>query len=313
MFQLSSFAEFHETISATLRKPSQRIKMQYPPTELVLDGNGYVYHLGLSREQVADTILLVGDQGRVDLVASFFDSVEHSSNHREFFCKTGMYNGKRISVLSTGIGTDNIDITINELDALFNINLKERKDNETFKKLRLVRIGTCGILHPEIPVHSYILSTHAYGLDNVAHFYEVPFTDQENELNEVISEHIQLPNKIQTYITEASHEIVDLLSSEKTENGITVTSSGFYGPQGRQLRLKNRTAHLNERLSSFQHNSHRITNFEMESSALFSLGRALGHECGTICLGIANRPNKEFSSGYNDAMKGLIQYVLDRV
>jgi len=287
--------------------------MQYPSTELVLDSNGRVYHLGLSRDQVAETVLLVGDQGRVDLVASFFDSIEHSSNHREFFCKTGTYNGKRISVLSTGIGTDNIDITINELDALFNINLEARKDNESEVSLRLVRIGTCGILHPEIPVHSYILSTHAYGLDNVAHFYEVPFTSEEKELNTVISEHIRLPEKVQTYITEASEEIVKLLSSEKTENGITVTSSGFYGPQGRQLRLKNRTAHLNDRLSSFRHDTHRITNFEMESSALFSLGRALGHKCGTICLGIANRPNKEFSSGYNDAMKGLIKYVLDRV
>lgn len=287
--------------------------MQYPPTELVLDAAGHVYHLGLSRDQVAETVILVGDQGRVDLVASYFDSVEHSSHNREFFCKTGTYKEKRITVLSTGIGTDNIDITINELDALFNIDLVNREDNAELTQLNLVRIGTCGILHPEIPVHSYILSTHAYGLDNVAHFYEVPFSKEEQELNDTISNHLQLPEKVQTYLTEASPELVALLSSEKTEKGITVTSSGFYGPQGRQLRLKNRTSELNDRLSSFLHDDHRITNFEMESSALFSLGKSLGHNCATICLGIANRPNKEFSSGYQDAMLELIEYVLERV
>lgn len=287
--------------------------MQYPPTELVLDKNGNVYHLGLSRDQVAETVILVGDQDRVDLVASFFDTVEHSSQHREFVCKTGTYKGKRISAISTGIGTDNIDITINELDALFNIDPETRADRPERTSLRLIRIGTCGILHPEIPVHSYILSTHAYGLDNVAHFYEIPFTEEEKALQQAITDHIQLPENVRPYISEAASDIVNRLNSEKTENGITITSSGFYGPQGRQLRLKNRTAHLNDRLSSFQHETHRITNFEMESSALFSLGKALGHECGTICLGIANRPNKEFSSGYQDAMLGLIEYVLERV
>lgn len=287
--------------------------MQYPPTELVLDGQGRVYHLALSPENIADTIILVGDQGRVELIATFFDSVEHTSQHREFYCITGTYKGKRISALSTGIGTDNIDITINELDALANIDLEKREDKPERKSLRMIRIGTCGILHPEIPVHSYILSTHALGIDNVAHFYEVPFDSEEHELNKEISNHVHFPEHVNTYLSKASDAIVSLLNSEKTENGITVTSSGFYGPQGRQLRLKNRTSHINDRLSTFQHATHRITNFEMESSALFALGKALGHECGTICLGIANRPNKEFSSGYTDAMKELIQYVLDRV
>lgn len=287
--------------------------MQYPPTELVLDKSGNVYHLGLAKEDVAETIILVGDQDRVDLIATFFDTVEHSSHHREFFCKTGTYKGKRITALSTGIGTDNLDITINELDALFNIDLEKREDIEEKTQLKLVRIGTCGILHPEIPVHSYILSTHAYGLDNVAHFYEIPFSEEEKSLNDSITNHIGLPENVNTYLTEASKDIVDSLNSDKTEKGITITSSGFYGPQGRQLRLKNKTAHLNDRLSSYRNSEHRITNFEMESSALFSLGKALGHNCGTICLGIANRPNKEFSGGYKDAMLGLIEYVLDRV
>jgi len=287
--------------------------MQYPPTELVLDAQGRVYHLGLAPHQIADTIILVGDQGRVDLIAANFDTIEHQSQHREFYCITGTYKTKRITALSTGIGTDNIDITINELDALANIDLANRSDKTEQKSLRLIRIGTCGILHPEVPVHSYILSTHAYGIDNVAHFYEVPFDSEEMELNRAISDHVQFPKHVSTYLTKASDSIVSLLSSDKTENGITVTSSGFYGPQGRQLRLKNKTQHINDKLSSFRHDKHRITNFEMESSALFALGKALGHDCGTICLGIANRPNKEFSSGYKDAMKELIVYVLDRV
>jgi uridine phosphorylase len=287
--------------------------MQYPPTELVLDANGNVYHLGLSKENVADTILLVGDQDRVDLIASLFDTLEHASQHREFVCKTGTYNGKRITALSTGIGTDNIDITINELDAIHNINSKERKDNSKFKSLNLIRIGTCGILHPQIPLLSYILSSHAYGLDNVAHFYNIDFSSEEIELNTIISNHIGLPNEINTYVSEGDRELFKKLSSERTESGITITSSGFYGPQGRQLRLKNRTQKLNDNLSSFQHESHRITNFEMESSALFSLGKALGHRCATICLGIANRPNKEFASGFDKDMVGLIKYVLDRL
>lgn len=287
--------------------------MQYPQTELVLDKNGRVYHLGLSKENVAQNIILVGDQDRVDLVASFFDTVEHTSQHREFVCKTGTYKGKRISAISTGIGTDNIDITINELDALYNIDTVNRKDNASVTSLNLIRIGTCGILHPEIPVHSYILSTHAYGLDNVAHFYEIEFTESEIQLNVAISKHLDLPKGINTYVSEASPVLFKQLSSDQTKEGITVTSSGFYGPQGRQLRLKNKTSELNDQLTSFKLGDHRMTNFEMESSALFSLGKALGHECATICLGIANRPNREFSSGFNKEMLELIEYVLERI
>lgn len=287
--------------------------MQYPPTELVLNDKGQVYHLGLSPENVSDKIILVGDQGRVDLIATLFDSVEHSSQHREFACKTGMYQGKRITALSTGIGTDNIDITINELDALFNIDLENRKDLPSTTSLNLVRIGTCGILQPEVPVHSYILSSHAFGLDNVAHYYEVDFTEEEEALNTNIKEHVGLPEAINTYLSEASPSLTALLESDKTVKGITITSSGFYGPQGRQLRLKNRTAELNDRLTAFEYGEHRITNFEMESSALFALGKALGHSCATICLGIANRPNRQFSEGYKDEMLKLIQYVLDRI
>lgn len=287
--------------------------MQYPPTELVLNSKGQVYHLGLFPENVSDKIILVGDQDRVDLVASFFDSVEHSSQHREFVCKTGMYRGKRISAISTGIGTDNIDIVINELDALFNIDLEKREDLPSFKQMNLIRIGTCGILQSEIPVHAYILSSHAFGLDNVAHFYDIPFTTEEHDLNLIINRAIELPGPINTYLVGASETLTGALYSEKTVQGITVTSSGFYGPQGRQLRLPNLTNELNEQLTSFRHGDLRFTNFEMESSALFALGKALGHECATICLGIANRPNKEFSKDYSAHMMELIEYVLDRI
>ena len=286
--------------------------MHYPPTELVLNDQGKVYHLNLAPGEISDKVILVGDQKRVDLIASYFDTIEHESQYREFACKTGTYKGKRISALSTGIGTDNIDIVMNELDTLYNIDLKERKNRTDTKSAEFLRLGTCGILQPEIPVHGYILSTHALGLDNVAHFYDIPFSEEEIALNNSIEEHIQLPNKVRTYLCKSSKELFQKLSSEKTHEGITITSSGFYGPQGRQLRLPTKTRELNDRITSFNSNNQKVTNFEMESSALFALGRALGHKCATICLGIANRPNKEFSSGYNDDMMKLIQYVLDR-
>lgn len=286
--------------------------MHYPPTELVLNAQGNVYHLNLAPENVADKVILVGDQKRVDLIATFFDTIEHESQYREFACKTGMYKGKRISAISTGIGTDNIDIVMNELDALYNIDLEGRKDKEAKKSIEIVRIGTCGILQPEIPVHGYILSSHAFGLDNVAHFYNIDFNQYEIELNDAIEEHIELPKKVNTYLCESSKPLFNKFVSEKTHEGITVTSSGFYGPQGRQLRLSTKTQELNDRISSFEKDGLKITNFEMESSALFALGKSLGHQCTTICLGIANRPNKKFSPGYKEDMLELIKYVLDR-
>lgn len=287
--------------------------MSFPPSELVLNDKGQVYHLGLSAENIADTIILVGDQDRVSMISSFFETIEHQSNHREFVCHTGLYRGKRISAISTGIGTDNIDITINELDALVNIDLNSRKLKDSSKSLNLIRIGTCGILQPEIPVHSYILSTHAIGLDNVAHFYDIHFSGQEEVILKDFVSQIKLPSTISPYLVAADPELTNQLISTRTYEGITVTSSGFYGPQGRQLRLKAHTADLNEQLTQFNSGDLQIVNFEMESSALFSLGRALGHSCATICLGVANRPNMQFSKGYSTEMLGLIQYVLDRV
>lgn len=285
----------------------------YSKSELVLNDKNAVYHLGILPSDISTKIILVGDQDRVSLVSDFFDTIEHKSQHREFVCHTGTYKGKRISALSSGIGTDNIDIVINELDALVNIDLEKRIDQKNCTSLEIVRIGTCGILQKDIPVHSWIVSDFAYGLDNVAHFYEITFRNQEIEFCNHLSNFLQLPETIQPYFVSPSESLTNKLKSDKTTSGITITSSGFYGPQGRQLRLKTRTEKLQLKVGDFDFKGVKVTNFEMESSALFALGRELGHKTATICLGVANRPNMEFSKGYSVEMKKLIEYVLDRI
>ena len=285
----------------------------YAETELVLNSHNQVYHLGLSSKDVAHKIILVGDQDRVSMISEFFEKIEHKSQHREFVCHTGIYKGKRISAISTGIGTDNIDITINELDALVNINLENRIENEEKISLEIIRIGTCGVLQENIPVHSYILSSHACGFDNVAHFYKINFSAFELDLAQKINNFLDLPKSIQTYFSSANEDLVSRLSSNDTNIGITVTSSGFYGPQGRTLRIPTHTKDIHLLLAKFIDKDLKILNFEMESSALFALGKELGHKCATICLGIANRPNLEFSSDSKAEMQKLISYTLERI
>jgi uridine phosphorylase len=285
----------------------------YAETELVLNSKKQVYHLGLSASNLAHKIILVGDQGRVSMVSEFFEKIEHKSQYREFVCHTGIYKGKRISAISTGIGTDNIDITINELDALVNIDLENRIEREEKISLEIIRIGTCGILQENIPVHSYILSSHACGFDNVAHFYKINFSAFELDLAQKINNFLDLPMSIQTYFSSANEDLVRRLSSKDTHIGITVTSSGFYGPQGRTLRIPTHTQDIHLLLAKFIEKDLKILNFEMESSALFALGKELGHRCATICLGIANRPNLEFSSDSKAEMQKLISYTLDRI
>jgi uridine phosphorylase len=287
---------------------------KFAPTELVLNAKNQVYHLGLSPENVSDKIILVGDQERVSLVSAQFDKIEFKSNHREFFCHTGHYKNKRISVISTGIGTDNIDIVINELDALFNIDLDLKTEKPDRKQIELLRIGTCGILQSDIPVHSYVLSEYALGLDNVGHFYDTVLSEEEKALLNDISKHDIFPKNIIPYIKKASEKFMEKFDGPICHKGITVTSSGFYGPQGRELRLPTFTKGLHEKLECYiDSNQNRFVNFEMESSALFTLGKELGHSCATICLGIANRPNLNFSSGYSNEMVQLIKYALDRI
>jgi len=285
----------------------------YAETELVLNSKKQVYHLGLSANNLAHKIILVGDQDRVSMVSEFFEEIEHKSQHREFVCHTGIYKGKRISAISTGIGTDNIDITINELDALVNIDLENRIEHEEKISLEIIRIGTCGILQENIPVHSYILSSHACGFDNVAHFYKINFSAFELDLAQKINGFLDFPKSIQTYFSSANEDLVSRLSSKDTHIGITVTSSGFYGPQGRTLRIPTHTQDIHLLLAKFIEKDLKILNFEMESSALFALGKELGHRCATICLGIANRPNLEFSSDSKTEMQNLIAYTLERI
>lgn len=285
--------------------------MTFLSSELVLNKKNQVYHLGLSSKNISDKIILVGDQDRVELVTSFFDSIEHRSQHREFVCHTGTYKGKRISVLSSGIGTDNIDIVINELDILANINLETKELNPDKKSLEIIRIGTCGILQSSIPIHQYILSEMSLGLDNVAHFYEIDYSHKEENILAEINSNCPFPDKIKPYLVSSSIELTNKLRSEKTHSGITLTASGFYGPQGRAIRLPLKNA-WRESLENSTFQDLPIVNFEMESSALFALGRSLGHSCATICLGIANRPTGAFSEDYSQPMKDLINYVLDR-
>ena len=285
----------------------------YAETELVLNSKKQVYHLGLTSNNLAHKIILVGDQDRVSMVSEFFEKIEHKSQHREFVCHTGIYKGKRISVISTGIGTDNIDITINELDALVNIDLENRTERKEKISLEIIRIGTCGILQENIPVHSYILSSHACGFDNVAHFYKINFSAFELDFAQKINNFLDFPKSIQTYFSSANEDLVSRLSSKDTHIGITVTSSGFYGPQGRTLRIPTHTQDIHLLLAKFIEKDLKILNFEMESSALFALGKELGHKCATICLGIANRPNLEFSSDSKAEMQKLISYTLERI
>ncbi len=287
--------------------------MHFPATELVLNERNEVYHLALQPNQLAHKVILVGDQDRVALISAFFDTIEHQSQHREFVCHTGTYKGKRISVLSTGIGTDNIDICLQELDVLVNIDLEQRTEKTNKTQLEIVRIGTCGILQSDIPLHAYMLSSHAYGIDNVAHFYPIDYTEQETQLRANIDQHLNLPYGITPYLISADSDLTQRLSSTETHMGITITSSGFYGPQGRSLRLESKIKDIHVKLGSFRQDDTKIVNFEMESSAIFALGRQLGHACATICLGVANRPNMEFSTGCEREMNELISYVLDRI
>ena len=287
--------------------------MQFPATELVLDANGAVYHLGLKPDQLASKIILVGDQDRVAKISRFFDTIEHRIQHREFVSHTGTFQGKRLTVLSTGIGTDNIDICMAELDALVNIDLSTRTEKANKSSLEIVRIGTCGMLQADMELHSFVLSSHALGLDNIAHFYPINCSQEELNLLTQITTQVVFPKGIAPYLSAACPEMVQKFASTQVRNGITVTSSGFYGPQGRSLRLPSLMPNIHLALGNFEHEGLQIVNFEMESSAIFALGKALGHQCTSICLGVANRPQEIFSTDIDQAMDELIAFVLERI
>lgn len=286
--------------------------MVFEESELILTDKGEIYHLGIRPEDIAHKIIVVGDQDRVELITDLFDEVKHKSRHREFVCHTGTYKGKEISVISTGIGTDNIDIVINELDALVNIDFETRTLKDEKISLEIVRIGTSGILHDDIPVDSFLLSEYSYGLDNVAHFYQREIDEETSFLQSKIEEQVMVPKNVIPYLVKASETLNNRFKTDDVQFGITVTSSGFYAPQGRTIRLPLAEPNMIDSFSDFSYKHHRFINLEMETSTLFALSSALGHQATGICLGLANRRKKKFTSNYNTKIVELIKYVLDR-
>lgn len=284
----------------------------FEPSELTLNDQGKVYHLNVGNGDIAPIVILVGDQNRVTLVSSFFDTITYQTQHREFATTTGTYKGMPISVVSHGIGCDNIDIVLTELDAAVNIDLASRTIKTKQTSLKLIRIGTCGALQEGIPVGSAIISKYAIGMDGVANFYD--YEQSANEVNAL--KHFKAksnwPNDLVIpYITEADHILVEALKN-LGEIGITITANGFYGPQGRAIRLPLKHKTFKDNIRQFEWDNLSVMNLEMETSALLSLGKALGHQATTICLALANRYNNTFESNFEIKMKALIKSVLEK-
>ena len=285
-----------------------------PASQLVLNSEGAIYHLNLHPDQLADDILLVGDPGRVEMIADFFDTIEVKRQNRELVTRTGYYHGKRISVISTGMGTDNLDIVMNELDALANIDLKTRMPKETHRALNIIRLGTCGALQPDIPVEdSYVATHYAIGLDGLLYFYEKNKEVNEIAMRDAFIEQMDYPTDLpKPYIVEGSKELFDRLAQGYYE-GLTATAPGFYGPQGRTLRMLLAYPENNHKIESFNYQGWRVCNFEMESSALYGLGKMMGHHCLTICVAIANRVTEKFATDYHPYVKKLAINTLERL
>ncbi|OFY38751.1 MAG: phosphorylase [Bacteroidetes bacterium GWF2_40_14] len=283
------------------------------PSELLINNDGSIFHLHLKPEELSDTVILVGDPGRVELVASFFDSKEFVRSSREFVTITGSYKGKRMTVLSTGIGTDNIDIVVNELDALANIDLKTRMPKEKHKNLTLLRIGTSGAIQPEIPLGSYVLSHISIGCDGLLNWYKNRNSVSVLEMEEAFVKHFEwLPELPAPYFARASSKLIDAMK-DITIKGLTISAAGFYGPQGRVLRLPLAIPDMISRFESFEYEGQKITNFEMEGSALAGLAALLGHDAATVCCIIANRHLHESQPEYKHFVSKLIELSLERL
>lgn len=282
-------------------------------TELIVTSDKRIYHINLKAEDIADDIILVGDQGRVAQISKHFSSIDFKTEHREFVTHTGIYKGKRITVLSTGIGTDNIDIVINELDAAVNIDLGTRIINEHKRTLNIIRLGTSGALQEDIPVNGLVVSEFGLGLDGLLNFYEGWEKINENNIsNEFVTHTNWNANLPYPYCVKGNEKLFEKFSTGNY-HGITATAPGFYGPQGRKLRLTPAKKNLNELLTSFNFNGKRISNFEMETSALYGLGKLLNHNCLTVCVIIANRVRKEFTTDYKKSVELLITQCLERL
>ena len=290
------------------------MKRFFAASELLIEPNGAIYHLGIKPEQLADKIILVGDPNRVPKVAAFFDSQECEVSSREFRTITGTYKGKRISVVGTGIGCDNIDIVVNELDALVNIDFATRYEKEQFRQLEMVRIGTCGGLQEYTPIGSFICSQKSVGFDGLLNFYAGRNNVCDLAFEEAFKQHMDWsPLLCAPYTVPADAELVERIAKGDMVRGVTISCGGFFGPQGRRLRVPLAFPRQNELVESFEYDGQKITNFEMESSALAGLAALMGHKAVTVCLVIANRRAKEANIDYAAKMNELIHSVLERI
>lgn len=290
------------------------MKQPIPPSELIINEDGSIFHLHVRPEQLADKVILVGDPGRVQTVAAHFDRLECDIQSREFHTITGWYKDKRITVVSTGIGCDNIDIVMNEIDALANIDFETRTINDHLRVLDLVRIGTCGGLQPENPIGSYIASCKSIGFDGLLNFYAGRNDVCDLAFEEAFKKHLDWnPLLCAPYVIDANPELIDRVAGDDMVRGVTIACGGFFGPQGRKVRLELADPDQNERIESFRYEGWKITNFEMESSALAGLARLMGHRAMTCCMVIANRLAGEAYTRYKGTIDDLIKLVLERI
>ena len=291
-------------------------KKHFAESELIINSDGSVFHLHVKPEQLADKVILVGDPGRVSLVASHFDTKECDIESREFHTITGTYKGKRITVISTGIGCDNIDIVMNEVDALANIDFNTREEHATLRQLEVVRIGTCGGLQLNTPAGTFICSEYSIGFDGLLNFYAGRNAVCDLQMERALLNHLGWSGNMcqpAPYVVAADKELVERIAKDDMVRGFTVACGGFFGPQGRELRIPLADPHQNEKIESFEYNGMRINNFEMESSALAGLAKLMGHKATTVCMVIANRRAQKADTGYKSHIDDLIKLVLERL
>lgn len=291
-------------------------KKYIAPSELIINDDGSVFHLHVKPEWLADNVILMGDPGRVPKVAKHFDHIEAEVESREFHTITGTYHGKRISAISTGIGCDNIDIVMNELDALANIDFKTRTVKDKLRSLRIVRIGTCGGLQPDTPVGTFICTVKSIGLDCLLNFYAGRDKVTDARFEKAFVDYMGWHGTVcapDLYVVNTDEELVEQIARDDMVRGVTVAANGFFGPQGRELRIPLADPDQNRKIEQFEFEGHRITNFEMESSAIAGLSRLMGHHATTVCMVIANRLAKEADTNYKNDIDTLIQKVLDRI